>query len=259
MEIVFLGCGTSQGVPLIAHDNKGLDLSNPRNWRNRSSVHVVMDGWRVQVDAPPEFRVQCLELGIEKIDTFILTHGHADHILGMDDLRRFCQLLPEERMPVYSTPEGMQRIAAIYPYALQPKAVRRGYICFDLAEMPERLEVPGGVIESTLLPHDPLETLGLVFTEKSSGRRFVYFNDCKAVSPVQRELARGADVVVLDALRPREHVSHMSIQEALETAAAIGGKQTYFTHMTQEIDYETWSRKLPEDVYLAWDGLRLTV
>ena len=88
MELIFLGTGTSQGVPLIAHPNEGLDLADRRNHRTRSSVHVVLDGLRVQVDCGPEFRLQCLWNDIRHIDLVILTHGHADHMMGLDDLRR---------------------------------------------------------------------------------------------------------------------------------------------------------------------------
>ena len=96
MEIIFMGTGTSQGVPMIAHDPEKLDLQNPKNWRSRSSIHVVMDGCHIQVDAAQEFRLQCIQNNIQQIDYFVLTHGHADHILGMDDLRRFCD---GENMP----------------------------------------------------------------------------------------------------------------------------------------------------------------
>lgn len=100
MEITFLGTGTSQGVPMIAHSNEGCDLANPKNWRTRCSIHVVMDGYHYQVDASPEFRLQCLRNQIEQIDYFILTHRHSDHIMGMDDLRRFCDLRDFSSLPV---------------------------------------------------------------------------------------------------------------------------------------------------------------
>jgi len=259
MKLTFLGTGTSQGVPLIAHENPELDLADPRNWRNRSSVHVEMGGWHVQVDAPPEFRLQCLKLDIRQIDTFILTHGHADHLLGMDDLRRFCELLPGNRLPVYSTEEGMGRVREVFPYALGDKPARRGYVCFDMQQMPELLETPGGTIQSTRLPHPPIESLGLIFTERETGKKLAYYNDCKRVNAAQREMARGADVLVLDALRPRDHISHLTIDEAIEVAQAIGARRTYFIHMTNNVDHQTWSDKLPAGIELSWDGLQVEV
>ena len=121
MEILFLGTGTSQGVPMIAHPKGGCDLNNPLNWRTRTSIHVEMGGHHIQVDAAPEFRMQCIQNEVTQIDTFILTHSHADHILGMDDLRRFCDLNGGTALPVYSSAEGLQRIREIFPYAILDK------------------------------------------------------------------------------------------------------------------------------------------
>lgn len=259
MELIFLGTGTSQGVPMIAHDSEGCDLSDPRNWRTRSSIHVRMGGWCVQVDAGPEFRLQCLRNRIEWIDTFILTHAHADHIVGMDDLRRFCDLIDDHVLPVYSSPEALQRVREIFPYAVGDCPASAGYPAFRLSQMPATLEVPGGRIHSVRLPHGPVETLGLVFEEAVSGAKIAYFNDCKAVPPQARALAEGADIVVLDGLRPKPHPSHMSFDEAVQTALEMAAPQTYLTHLTFQIDHETASRTLPRGVAIAYDGLRLRV
>lgn len=256
MEIIFLGTGTSQGVPMIAHPNQGCDLSNPKNWRTRCSIHVVMDGFHIQVDASPEFRLQCLRHGIDQIDHFILTHPHADHIMGMDDLRRFCDLRDFSALPVSSTPDGLERIRTIYPYADGEKPVSRGYPAFQLTEMPETLQTPGGTVKHTLLEHGSMLVLGLVFEEASSGCKFVYYNDCKRVSSEALALAKGADAVALDGLRPMEHPSHMTITEAIAVAQEIDAPQSYLTHLTFQIDHETWQAKLPENIDLAYDGLR---
>lgn len=257
MEIVFMGTGTSQGVPMIAHDSPELDLDDARNWRTRTSAHVVMGGHHVQIDAAPEFRLQCLRSSIEKVDTFILTHGHADHVLGMDDLRRFVDLRDGDALPVYATEEGQERVRAIYPYAIRPKPEFKGYPAFDLRAMPDRLELPGGTIESTLLPHGRVEVLGLVFTEEGSGRRLAYFTDCKRLPDEARRLAQGVDLVVLDALRPMEHPTHMTIDEAVAAAQGLGARRTLLTHMTYMIDFERDSKGLPEGVEFAYDGLRV--
>lgn len=257
MEVVFLGTGTSQGVPMIAHDSEGCDLANPKNWRTRSSIHVEMGGHHIQVDAAPEFRLQCIRHGVTWIDDFILTHPHADHIMGMDDLRRFCDLHEGAALPVYSTAEGIARIGAIFPYAIGDRPARPGYAAFRLGEMPAVMETPGGTIRSVHLPHGSLQTLGLVFEEKGTGAKFAYFNDCKEVIPAARELAADADVLVLDGLRPHPHPTHMSTPEAIEVARALGRPRSYLTHFTFHIDHATWSEKLPPNVFLAYDGLRV--
>lgn len=259
MEVIFLGTGTSQGVPMIACKCAVCTSTDPRNRRTRASIHVVMDGLHVQVDAAPELRLQCLRERIEQTDFFILTHGHADHIAGMDDLRRFCDLLGGTALTVYSTEEGMGRVLAMYPYAMAEQPISKGYAAFKLITMPPMLDLPQGMIHATLLPHGGLNTLGLIFTERSSGKRFVYYTDCKRVPREGIELARGADAVVLDGLRPLPHPTHMSIEEALATAKEIGGKQTWLTHLTHLNDHAELTASLPPGVAPAFDGLRVTL
>jgi phosphoribosyl 1,2-cyclic phosphate phosphodiesterase len=260
MEVIFLGTGTSQGVPMIACDCAVCTSADLRNHRTRSCIHVVMDGLHVQVDAAPEFRLQCLREKIERMDFFILTHGHADHVVGMDDLRRFCDLRGGTALTVYTTEEGMARILAIFPYTIAERPVAKGYAAFNLVPMPATLELPQGTIRSTLLPHGGINTLGLVFEEKSSGKKFAYYNDCKRIPREAVALASGADVVVLDGLRPELHPTHMNIDEACAAAAEIRGKTTYLTHLTHLIEHEEWNAKLAaQGVQLAYDGLRLTI
>lgn len=242
---------------MIACDCAVCASTDPRNHRTRPSIHVVMDGLHVQVDAAPEFRLQCRRERIERLDFFILTHGHADHIAGMDDLRRFCDLIGGHALTVHTTDEGRARVAAMYPYAMAERPVAKGYAAFKLVEMPRLVELPQGTIQSTLLPHGDLYTLGLVFTERSSGKKFAYYTDCKRVPPDAIALARGADAVVLDGLRPLPHPSHMSIGEALEVAREIGAPATWLTHLTHLNDHAELAAALPAGVAPAHDGLRL--
>jgi phosphoribosyl 1,2-cyclic phosphate phosphodiesterase len=257
MEVIFMGTGTSQGVPMIACHCAVCTSADPRNQRTRASIHVVMDGLHIQVDATPEFRLQCLREKVEQLDVFILTHGHNDHITGMDDLRRFCDLHGGTALTVYTTDEGMGRVLALFPYAIAERPIAKGYAAFQLAVMPPVLEFPQGTIHSTLLPHGGINTLGLVFTERSSGRKFAYYSDCKRVPREAVALAAGADAVCLDGLRPEAHPTHMNIAEACAAAAEIAAPVTYLTHLTHAIDHETWNGKLPAGIQLACDGLRL--
>jgi phosphoribosyl 1,2-cyclic phosphate phosphodiesterase len=259
MEVHFLGTGTSQGVPMIACDCAVCRSHDPRNRRTRTSVHVVMGDVHVQVDASPEFREQCLRAGVRRIDAFILTHSHADHILGMDDLRRFCDLRGFSGIPVYSTPEGLGRVKEIYPYAIGDRPVFRGYPAFVLHEMPAVLDLGVGTITATMLPHGDMRVLGLVFEERETGAKFAYYTDCKDVGAEARALAAGAQVVVLDGLRPETHPTHMSIGEAVDVARQIGAPTTYLTHLTHAVDHAVVEATLPASVRLAWDGLRLSL
>jgi phosphoribosyl 1,2-cyclic phosphate phosphodiesterase len=259
MEAIILGSGTSQGVPMIGCDCAVCRSTDPRNRRTRTSIHVVMDGLHVQVDAAPEFRLQCVREDLRKLDLFILTHGHTDHLAGMDDLRRFCDLSGGRALPVYSTPKGLERITAIFPYAILERPLVPGYPAFSLRKMPELLELEQGTIRSCLLPHGDLETLGLVFTERSSGRKLAYYTDCKALTPEAAELARGADALILDGLRPTPHPSHLSIPEAVEAAAALGAARAWLIHLTHLTEHEEVEKALPSGVFLAWDGLRIQI
>jgi phosphoribosyl 1,2-cyclic phosphate phosphodiesterase len=257
MEVIFLGTGTSQGVPMIACDCAVCTSPDPRNHRTRASVHVVMDGLHVQVDAAPEFRLQCIRENIRQIDFFILTHGHADHISGMDDLRRFCDLAGGEALTVYSTEEGMGRVLAMYPYAMAERPIAKGYAAFKLVSMPDALELPQGTIQSTLLPHGGVNTLGLVFTERSSGKKFAYYTDCKRVPREAVQLACGSQAVVLDGLRAQPHPSHMSIDEAIAVGREISASATWLTHLTHQNDHGELAATLPAGFHPAFDGLRL--
>lgn len=258
MEITFLGTGTSQGVPMIAHNaDHGCDLEDKRNWRTRTSAHVKMGGQALQIDAAPEFRLQCIENKIDWIDHFFLTHGHADHIMGMDDLRRFIDLRDGVALPVYSTDEGLQRVALIYPYAMRPKPEFKGYPAFDPCPMPKLLEIEGGTVAYTPLPHGRIDVMGLIFTEAGTGKKLAYYTDCKRLTPEAFDLAKGADVVVLDALRPMPHPTHMTLHEAIETATKLEAGQTFFTHMTYMIDHQRDSDKLPPNMAFAHDGLSI--
>jgi len=259
MEVILLGSGTSQGVPMIACDCAVCRSPDPRNHRTRASVHVVMDGLHIQVDAPPEFRMQCLREKIERLDVFILTHGHADHISGMDDLRRFCDLSGGTALGVHTTDEGRARVQAMFPYALGDKPAAKGYAAFQLKLFLPALEFPQGTIQSTLLPHGAINTLGLIFTERSTGKKFVYYTDCKSVPAEAVELARGADALVIDGLRTLPHPSHMSIGEAIAVAHQIDAVQTWLTHLTHLDDHATLAKTLPGRIAPAYDGLRIVL
>lgn len=257
MRITVLGSGTSQGVPMIG---ESIDLAlyqDKRNWRTRSSIHVEMGGTHIQVDAAQEFRLQCLQTNVRAMDLFILTHGHADHISGMDDIRRFNDLNNGAPMPVYSTPEGLQRIQDMFPYAIG-SAEKPGYPAFDLRPMPHMLELPCGSIASCLLPHGRIQVLGLVFTEKASGQKAAYFTDCSCVTPEAQALARGADIVILDGLRHTPHPTHMTIAEAIKAAQRIQAPRSYLTHLSAGLDHSTLEASLPKGIHLAYDGLVLS-
>lgn len=260
MEITLLGTGTSQGVPLIGHANDGLDLSEPKNWRNRSCAHIVSDGEHIQIDAGPEFRLACLKFGVPAVDVFFLTHEHSDHILGMDDLRRYCDLRDGRAIRVWTTRGGKRRIKEVFPYAIR-KISKYGYVALEPHVAPAKLKLDGGTrVRTTILPHGPnFRTLGMVFEEKSTGARLAYYTDCSEVPEEAVRIARGCDLLVIDALHHKPHPTHLCVDGALRAAERIGAKETIFTHMTFRMDYARESAALPPNVRLGYDGLRVTL
>lgn len=258
MELTFLGTGTSQGVPMIEWDCVGLDLNNPKNWRGRSCAHLYIDETHIQIDAAPEFRLACIREKIPAVDYFFLTHEHSDHLLGIEDLRRYCSINGGNAIPVYSTQSGIERVKTVFDYGIREHS-EDGYIALKSIVMPKKLQLPKGtVVESVILPHGKkISTLGLVFTEKTSGKKIAYYTDCNRVPENAIELAKNADILVIDGLRPNPHPTHLSVPEAVEVAQKINAGQTYLIHMTWQIDHETWSKKLPAGIALAYDGLRV--
>lgn len=252
-----MGTGTSLGVPVIGVKKHFCDLANPKNWRTRTCAHVIMDGVHIQIDVSPEFRLQCIWNEINWIDFVILTHGHSDHVMGMDDLRSFSAMKDGEAMLIYSCEDGLQRLRDSFAYAILDRPLITGYPAFKPLDMPNKLQLPCGTICSTLLPHGTFEVLGLIFQEKSTGKKLAYYTDCHEVTPTALDLAKGTDVLVLDALRHQPHNSHLTIDQATAISQRVGAKQTYFTHMSQWVDYDTVNRNLPDKIELAYDGLRV--
>lgn len=261
MEIVFMGTGTSHGVPMIGCDCHICQSNNPRNRRTRTSIHVKIGDHAIQVDIAPEFRLQCVANNIEHIDWVVLTHAHADHVAGMDDLRRFVDFREGEGIPVYGFEEVLERIRLMYPYAVRDRPEFRGYPAFIPNQVGRNttMEFPWGTLQTTVLPHGRFDVMGLVFTESASGKKFTYYTDCKSVGNEARSLASDSDLVVLDGLRHDPHPTHMSIDEALEVAQSIGAPQTYFIHMTHHVDHDEVDAKLPDGVGLSYDGMRVTL
>ncbi|RJP37668.1 MAG: MBL fold metallo-hydrolase [Phycisphaerales bacterium] len=252
-EVIVLGSGTSHGVPMIGCDCRVCTSADPRDRRTRTSLFVRTAGVRILIDTSPELRLQCVAHGIKMVDVVLYTHHHADHVVGLDDLRRFNWLM-RTHMVVRGTVETLERVRRMFPYAFADDA---DYPSAKPSLVMEPIsDVPFQVGAATVLPipmmHGKLPVLGFRFG------RFAYCTDCNFIPAESLDRLKGLDVLILDALRRRPHPTHFNLEQAVEMAQRIGAERTYFTHIAHELGHEETNADLPDGMALSCDGLTLT-
>ena len=259
MKLTFLGTGTSFGVPQLGCGCAVCHSSDPRDRRTRVGAALETDeGRTILIDTPPELRLQLLAAGVSDIDAVLYTHDHADHTHGIDDLRAITARR-REHMPMYGSVATMRAIAKKFDYIFDDDIVPlpgtlkpQGRVVL-LAPW-ERAVVAGAEIVAVPVPHGPVAT---VFAYRIGP--LAYVTDAKTVPDAAIDVLRGARVLVVNALFRHPHPSHLSLDEAVAVAAAIGAPRTYLTHLTHDNFHADLAAELPDGVAPAFDGMVVEV
>jgi phosphoribosyl 1,2-cyclic phosphate phosphodiesterase len=253
VELCFLGTGTSAGIPMIGCHCPVCTSNDPRDKRTRPSVVISYGATRVLVDTTPELRLQAVANRIDRIDAVVHTHAHADHIMGLDDVRRY-NAIKGGPLDVWADAPTHEILTQCFGYAFrEPKPeqkVFRPHLIRRTIEGP--FEIGNRQWTPIRLMHGEMPVLGFRVG------RLAYCTDVSLIPEESFALLEGLDVLVLDALQYKKHVTHFSVEEAIAAATRIRAKQTYFTHIAHALGHEETNKLLPPTMQLAFDGQRIT-
>ena len=252
MDVVILGSGTSHGVPMIACDCAVCLSDDPRNKRSRCSALLSWEGRNVLVDTSLDFRMQMLAHRVQRVDAILYTHTHADHLHGLDDVRRF-NAVQGGPIPAYGSPTTVREIERQYAYVFTENDSGSSKPSIVLEEVRGPFELFGKRIEPVQVWHGPWEVLAYRVDD------FAYVCDASRIEREEMEKLRGLSCLVIDGLRERPHPTHFNIAGALAVIEELAPTRAYLTHITHDLDHEETNRRLPPGVELAYDGLAITV
>ncbi len=252
-SFTFLGTGTSVGVPMVGCDCAVCQSTNPRNHRYRCSVLLETPRGNILIDTPPELRLQLLREKVRMVHAVLLTHYHADHLFGLDDVRPLCKYLGGP-MPIYCTDEVEKKVRETFAYAFDNHVghLPPGFI--PKLSFEPITEQPFTVLGERVIPiplhHERFHVFGFRIDDVG------YCTDVNRFPERSWPLLEGLRVLVLDALRFKPHPGHFSLNEALEVIARVKPERAYLTHMAHDVEHEATNRQLPPGVELAYDGLK---
>ncbi len=252
-RITVLGSGTSSGVPTIGCKCAVCTSTDPRDNRLRPSVLLRYGGRNVLIDATPDFRAQVLRARVDRIDAILLTHSHADHILGLDDLRPL-NFHQGGSIPVYGTEKTFEVVRRIFQYAFDPRPSQSSAPRVDLRTIDSQpFELFGRQIIPIPLPHGDSSVLGYRVGNAA------YLTDHNDIPEEAKSKLRNLDVLFLDALRHRPHPTHSTVARAVELAQELAPRRAFFTHMSHDLGHAATNAALPANVQLSYDGLEIEV
>ena len=250
MELIFLGTGTSHGIPMIGCQCAVCLSDNPKNKRTRTSLLISHAGRNILIDAGIDLRQQALREKLDRLDAILFTHTHADHVFGLDEVRRF-NVLGNPVIPVYGASKALADIRRIYPYIFNAPKVHGGIPSIELIEIDGLFEVCGLRFQPIVIQHGARQILGFRFG------KVAYLTDCSGIPEASEALLKGLDLLILDALREKPHPTHFNLEEASRTAHRLGARRALFVHMSHGLEHEAANAKLPSHMRLAYDGLRV--
>lgn len=253
VKVTFLGTGTSQGIPLIGCSCEVCKSTNPKDNRLRSSVLIEVNGSSIVIDTGPDFRQQMLRENILKLDAVLFTHEHKDHIAGFDDIRAYNYIL-KKKIDIYASHQVEKTIRTEFPYIFAEEKYP-GVPEINIFNISNQ---PFFVNKIQIIPiqvwHYKLPVLGFRIGD------FTYITDANYIAPEEKEKIKGSKVLVLNALRHEEHISHFTFQQAIDLANELKVEKTFFTHISHQLGLsKEIEKELPPFIELAYDGLKLEI
>ena len=253
MKITFLGTGTSQGVPIIACKCKVCTSGNPKDNRLRSSILIQDNTTNIVIDSGPDFRQQMLRTGVDHLDGLVFTHEHKDHVAGMDDIRAF-NFVNKKKVNIYATLHVQEALKREFPYVFTDLK----YPGVPEVEMNTINTEEFKINNTSIIPIDVLHYRLPVLGFRIGN--FTYITDANHIPESSIEKIKGTEILVLNALRNEPHISHFTLNEALEVIDIIKPKQALLTHISHQLGLnDEVNARLPENIICAYDGLELNI
>jgi len=251
LTLTFLGTGTSQGVPVIACTCQVCRSVDFKDKRLRSSVHIEWEGQSIVIDTGPDFRQQMIRERIARVDAILYTHEHKDHTAGMDDVRSF-NFRHKMDMPIFARQQVLDQLKQEFSYVFAEKKYpgTPRVAPFPIENKP--FQVNGATIIPIEVMHYRLPVFGFRLGD------ITYITDANHIAPEEIEKIKGSKIVVINALQKEDHISHFNFYQAIDLAREIGAEHTYLTHISHRLGrHQDIMDELPENISLAWDGLKV--